>query len=330
MAGNSGFGHEPSAELRASWRRSQTPLHYCLRTHDYVAFFSELRRGANPFVRDECGRTALDLVFYMIENLLETSLCTSFPIDHLIDSVSYSVQFPGGFVENVKLMYENMYDRPRAAMIQAMEARDGEILIEPGRPNPMFCPRYPVLRHNCLPAHLGAPTDTKPEDPFSTGINAFHETMIVVADDAMNKPTRKKILTRMNELLRRCQNLQRIAVHLATNDTLLRLAVDYKIVVTETRRPEQNDEKRSPFVLENLTFPYLYMAVLHNLFEMYPHTPFGTKWNNFSVSDARRLINIVMTKQMKAFPILRFLAGLPQHIVNVIDLLGVEFFLPPS
>eukprot|EP00923_Selenidium_pygospionis_P054830 GHVN01095484.1.p1 GENE.GHVN01095484.1~~GHVN01095484.1.p1 ORF type:complete len:505 (-),score=77.99 GHVN01095484.1:11-1525(-) len=322
------FWHEPSTNTVNTWRRTQTPLHYHLRRHDYVAFFSELRRGTNPFVRDECGRTALDLALYMIENLIETCLCTSFAVDHLIDSVSYNIQFPGGFVENYRLMYENLYDRPQASVIQSMEARDGETFIQAGTRNQQVCPRYPVVGRNTLPSlpvSGGARTS-----PLQGQGDGFHETMIMVAEDAMSKPARQKIKTRMNELLQRLQNLHRVVTQLSSNDTLLRLAIDHKIVVTESRREEdeEDDQSAHPFVLDQLRFPYLYMAVLHSLFESFPLTPFGTRWNPQSVCDGRRLINIVVTKKMKGFEILKFLASLPHHIVSFVETLGSQYFHP--
>ncbi|EPR57104.1 hypothetical protein TGPRC2_266630 [Toxoplasma gondii TgCatPRC2] len=63
--------------------RREYPLHYYISSYDVYAFLATLRQGADPAKRDAAGRTPLDLAVQMAVELIETSLCTSFPIDNI-------------------------------------------------------------------------------------------------------------------------------------------------------------------------------------------------------------------------------------------------------
>ncbi|CBZ50866.1 hypothetical protein NCLIV_039410 [Neospora caninum Liverpool] len=70
------------AQARNEMRRVY-PLHYYISSYDTYAFLASLRQGADPAKRDASGRTPLDLAVQMAVELIETSLCTSFPIDNV-------------------------------------------------------------------------------------------------------------------------------------------------------------------------------------------------------------------------------------------------------
>ena len=58
-------------------------LHTCLERGDFMAFFAELPRTNNLFVRDRGGRTVMELAMQMTVELFQSCFSTSFPIDSL-------------------------------------------------------------------------------------------------------------------------------------------------------------------------------------------------------------------------------------------------------
>eukprot|EP00920_Eleutheroschizon_duboscqi_P001010 GHVT01002502.1.p1 GENE.GHVT01002502.1~~GHVT01002502.1.p1 ORF type:complete len:502 (+),score=72.71 GHVT01002502.1:3880-5385(+) len=72
-----------SSAHTASAFRLRLPLHYHLRRMDIVAVLAELGQGTNPEHVDHAGRNALDLALQLLEEQLETCLCTSLPLDSL-------------------------------------------------------------------------------------------------------------------------------------------------------------------------------------------------------------------------------------------------------
>ncbi|PFH36759.1 hypothetical protein BESB_049510 [Besnoitia besnoiti] len=61
--------------------RRQFPLHYYISSYDLSAFLAALKQGEDLAQRDPAGRTPLDLAVQMAVELIEASLCTSFPVD---------------------------------------------------------------------------------------------------------------------------------------------------------------------------------------------------------------------------------------------------------
>lgn len=56
-------------------------LHTCLARGDFMAFFAELPKTNNLFVRDRGGRTVMELAMQMTVELFQSCFSTSFPID---------------------------------------------------------------------------------------------------------------------------------------------------------------------------------------------------------------------------------------------------------
>uniref|UniRef100_A0A0G4I2C5 Uncharacterized protein n=1 Tax=Chromera velia CCMP2878 TaxID=1169474 RepID=A0A0G4I2C5_9ALVE len=76
--------HHPEISAQViSCSSAPTPLHDHLTNFDFYAFRQEYNRGAHPNVRDVYGRTALDYAVFLLEDLIESSLCTSFAVDSL-------------------------------------------------------------------------------------------------------------------------------------------------------------------------------------------------------------------------------------------------------
>lgn len=273
--------------------------------------------GTNPYVRDECGRTPLDLALIMLEDLIVTSLCTSFPVDFLVKTLEYDSKFPAKFVPRYAKFYENMYDHPNALRL-ANSTRGGISAANlpgfgTGSPSeyPRFIPTpFPAYKHDALPTHVydkmvSPAVDAHPpvqrrklkkpqkegsgdesddqsdksseeseesEESGESGEFAggpfrppgasklqklFQDQMIVVVEDAIQQPTPSRVKKRMHELLSQMRALIRSINLLITCEPLRVMAVEYRSTISS-----KSGDRPPKFILEYLTFPYLFMATL--------------------------------------------------------------------
>lgn len=407
------YWYDPCQAAIETVRRLQTPLHYHLRRHDYVAFQKELATGTNPFIPDECGRTPLDLALLMTEDIVITSLCTSFPVDFLVKTLEHDAKYPAKFKPHYAQTYESMYDHPNALRLTA--AAEPETMSHFGTGAPKEYPRFfptpfPTYRHDTVPTHVydsllsaeedrlkrklkaakarkkpepslekkrggnsrvsfaetnnsgsssnsssnsgaSSPTrraekeqeeaaeatyDVKPvkgailRPPSASALQKlFQDQMVVVVEDAVQQPTRRTVRRRMGQLLGQLRGLERVTNLLLTCEPLRAQAIDFRIGIA--RPPPEGAKKAFPdFVFEYLTYPYLFLATLQNLFEMYPYSLSEKPWNPKSVADARRLVNLVIYKRLRGHEVLQFLAQLPRYICKYIVTLGPDYFRPSS
>lgn len=282
-------------------------------------------------MRDECGRTPLDLALVMFEDLLITSLCTSFPVDFLVRTLEYDARFPSKFVPHYADAYANLNDHPNALRLAA--GREGGIAaqympeFEKGAPSeyPRFAPvPFPSYKHDALPTHvyetLTSPavgfqprragkkteagnqieteragkelseseqsegsgesdnmSETSVERDLEASITVaslrppnasklqklYQDQMVIVVEDAIQQPTPSRVKRRLNELISQMRALNRAINLLMTCEPLRVLAIEYRLTKSGTPDQQKKESGRVPkFVLEHLTYPYLFMATL--------------------------------------------------------------------
>lgn len=252
----------------------------------------------------------------MLEDLIVTTLCTSFPVDFLIRTLDYDARFPAKFVPHYADTYANLYDHPNALRLGA--AQQGGINIGTGSPSelPRFSPTpFPSYKQESLPSHVydkivsppvvdlqvefqrptkrstekpkegveGQPEEETESDlesseeelaldstagslrpPKATKLQKlFQDQMVVVVEDAIQQPTPDRIKKRMHELLSQMRALTRAINLLMTCEPLRVLSVEYRLTISRKGFSVGSDQDRTPsFVLEHLTYPYLFMATL--------------------------------------------------------------------
>ncbi|EZG58895.1 hypothetical protein GNI_093480 [Gregarina niphandrodes] len=156
-----------SCEAAASAReRTTLPLHYYLKRGDIIAFRRELRNGSSPFVQDQYGHNALDLVLTEIEKLLVTGICTSFPIDDLISAIKTEALLPAKFcIEDKDELYHGLYAQHERALYRSFADGNPEFVKpkhERERVLPLLHQGYPLC-HQVRPPH---PDTIGPDGPF--------------------------------------------------------------------------------------------------------------------------------------------------------------------
>eukprot|EP00919_Chromeraceae_sp_WS-2016_P050365 GHVR01119466.1.p1 GENE.GHVR01119466.1~~GHVR01119466.1.p1 ORF type:complete len:495 (-),score=89.71 GHVR01119466.1:40-1524(-) len=78
------FTRQKKQKCGAPQEQKHTPLHDHLTVFDFVSFKKEYDRGSNPNIVDRQGRNVLEYSLFLLEDLIECSLCTSFAVDTIV------------------------------------------------------------------------------------------------------------------------------------------------------------------------------------------------------------------------------------------------------
>lgn len=311
----------PYSAAQTNIRRLRTPIHYNLRRHDFVAALAEIRAGADPTMVDECGRTALDLVVQMIVEFIQTVLCTSFPVDFIDDCLYRSSCNFKGYDD----LYRNLYQQPNyfryigcspcpsanqemknysppvypattsaASPSSALGRRDSR-----GR----FTERDIIDDENsvCFPL----PEAGKPTDDIPTDCQLIQQDVLIVVETAFEEPMPQKVIARMQELLRR----------LKASSRLMKLLAECACLRDASARTAAS-------ALQQISYPFFYTALLHSSFKTYPLSPSGELWDVENPADARRLVNILIHKELRGNEMYKFVGAIPKYVLDLVEVFG--------
>ncbi|KAF8817867.1 hypothetical protein IE077_003322 [Cardiosporidium cionae] len=315
-----------------------TPIHYHLSNHDILAAMAELRQGTNPSVRDALGRTALDLALELVHHEIQNALSTSIPVDFLAQSLERRLLFPHEtpFIAKYNDFYNNMNKQPNFFRYNGYTPDIHQKGINKYVPLQFPCdcasaqsttPDLKVLEGDSA-LKFPLPHTRKEENPNSnlrcvpTQSELLQRDVLIVVENALSLPFPKFVNERMAKMLRRIKSHLFLIENLAACSALRRLS-------------QASFEKS----YQEITFPYLYIATMKLIFSMYTKDPnkkvtlhnswkqshssykLGAyEWDQRSIVDARRLVNVIVNKKLPGVEIFRFMSEAARLLSRFISL----------
>ncbi|KAL8270251.1 hypothetical protein Esti_005810 [Eimeria stiedai] len=339
-------------------RQENLFLHTCLERCDFMAFFAELPRTSNLFVRDRGGRTVMELAVHMAADLFQSCFSTSFPIDSTSIgkcsachcAVCAHKRHRGmrdGNGENLKVFtcknpmrvryneeYRNMYLQPKQMRINSRFGKPCTTLSPANKFTPVQypptsngasgakhfkLPKEPSANHSAFPLPSGALTPSPgaslphqyfyPCEPdgqnLQLGTLALEQVklenkmvqreVLIFVDDLCSSPICETMRARMKRLLRKLRSLMLVIKRLGTCQML-------RIKATEAAVEEG-------LLQQKITYPFLYTALLHKAFNLYPEGPHGQAFDPLNPADGRRMIQLLVNYQLPGFELALFLGN---------------------
>ncbi|KAL8434973.1 hypothetical protein Efla_005056 [Eimeria flavescens] len=337
---------------------SNTFLHTCLERCDFMAFFAELPKTSNLFVRDRGGRTVMELAMQMATDMFQSCFSTSFPIDGTAfcrystchcavcsHKRHRSMRDGGGesqkeyFCKNPMRVryneeYMNMYLQPKQMSINSHFLNQRPPLSPANRFTPIQypmpasedgssthvkMPRGPLPGQATFPLPSGAlasvPGTTPPQqfiypcEPdgrnMQLGSLALEQVklenrmvqreVLILVDDLCGSPICETMRARMKRLLKKLRSLLLVIKRLGTCQLL-------RLKATEAAVEEG-------LLQQKITYPFLYTALLHKAFKLYPEGPKGQAFDPLNPADGRRMIQMLVNYQLPGFELALFLGN---------------------
>ncbi|KAL8456080.1 hypothetical protein Emag_000073 [Eimeria magna] len=313
--------------------RPENPfLHTCLERCDFMAFFAELPKTSNLFVRDRGGRTVMELALHMATDLFQSCFSTSFPIDstsigkyspchcavcahkrhrgmrdgdgeHLKEftcknpmRVRYNEKYRNMYLQPKQMRISSRFDKPCTSLSPANKFTPVQYpLTSNGDPGAKHfqLPKEPSANQSAFPLPSGAlaspPGASLPHQYFypcepdgqnlQLGNLALEQVklenkmvqreVLILVDDLCSSPICETMRARMKRLLRKLRSLMLVIKRLGTCQML-------RIKATEAAVEEG-------LLQQKITYPFLYTALLHKAFKLYPEGPHGQLLVNYQL-----------------------------------------------
>lgn len=309
----------------------------------------------------------MEILISAVEDLIVTALCTSYPVDDLINTLRNEANFPAKFAlrdwkENLNGLYTEQEHKLYGALkqvsrrnrcswggVETAEANSSATSLHPcpsrcGRVirRPIF-PKHPIC-HNDLPSH--AFDKSTP--------STSHEQMVLVAtEDCLNKPISHTVLNRLDSTVRKIRVYLDLMSEVCSCDLLVNTVLERRLelhLLTAGRQARSvlnlPEDQLRPIWLRDLTIPYLYITTLrvsgHSLMklipissaqiilELYSQAPDNVPWNADSPTDCRTLVGIVCRLDLAGAHILLFLAEVCDLLADFLLILPGPMFKPES
>ncbi|KAL8444907.1 hypothetical protein Emed_006001 [Eimeria media] len=353
--------------------RQENPfLHTCLERCDFMAFFAELPKTGNLFVRDRGGRTVMDLAIHMATDLFQSCFSTSFPIDstaigkyspchcavcahkrhrgmrdgdgeHLKEftcknpmRVRYNEEYRNMYLQPKQMRISSRFDKPCTSLtpankftpVQYPPTSNGE----PGAKHSKL-PKAPSTNQSAFPLPSGAlaspPGASLPHQYFypcepdgqnlQLGNLALEQVklenkmvqreVLILVDDLCSSPICETMKARMKRLLRKLRSLMLVIKRLGTCQML-------RIKATEAAVEEG-------LLQQKITYPFLYTALLHKAFKLYPEGPHGQAFDPLNPADGRRMIQLLVNYQLPGKEVQQFYL----HMAFALDSVDIFKFI---
>ncbi|KAH0484882.1 MAG: hypothetical protein KVP17_003838 [Porospora cf. gigantea B] len=312
--------HTGCQARRETEERLRYPLHYHLKKLDFIAFKKELQSGTQPFMTDPAGRTPLDLAITLFEDLVESGLCSSFPLDSFIEkSFQHDMRRPYKSPTYVSA-YENLNDRLEAAHLSGKHSGPR---VAPSSYQRM-CVRHDPYPYEAYELINGGILDigTNPLRPTKHADLLFHRHISLVVSDFLSRPMAAQCRVLLRELGQRATLLMRVIQELSSSGELMLLSAKFLQSRSETKAQ----------ILPQMGYPYLYLALIESLIQR--HDALASKLaqakpvNPQSVSAARALVDECIARRSRGAEAAELLRGLLKQLGVLSHVYGPGSFDP--
>ncbi|OEH73608.1 hypothetical protein cyc_03282 [Cyclospora cayetanensis] len=317
-------------------------LHTCLERCDFMAFFAELPKTSNLFVRDRGGRTVMELAMHMAADLFQSCFSTSFPIDSSAFGKYMSCScavcshrrhrgMRDGQGENEKIHqcknpmrvryneeYINMYLQPKQMRLNSKLAPAGPSFPATHKYTPTQYPpgwnptSFPLpsgalasVPGPCLPQQYFYPCEAEDESAEGGKLaleqvklenRMVQREVLVLVEDVCTGPLCDTMKARMRRLLKKLRSLMLV---------MKRLGACYMLRIKATEAAVDGN-----LLQQKITYPFLYSALLHKAFKLYPNGPRGQAFDPLNPADGRRMIQLLVNYQLPGYELALFLGNL--------------------